>query len=95
MAPIGGCNSCGTGGFGGGFNAGFGGGGAPPYGQPGAFYQPYGFGTASATDGAPVETAAMPYNGAIPSTMAPMNMAPINAPQMATALAKPDSLATY
>jgi hypothetical protein len=87
VAPLGGCNSCGTGGFiGGGFGA------APPVygGQPGAFVQPYQFGMATSPEGMPVETASTPYMNGIPAAMAPAG-----SPSMSTALAKPDSLATY
>lgn len=74
-------------------------GAAPPvYGaQPGAYYQPYGmgFGSAAAPDGVSAETAALPYtDGAMQSSMSPvvpMGAAPIGA----TALARPESLATY
>ncbi|MDB5385843.1 MAG: hypothetical protein JWM11_1489 [Planctomycetaceae bacterium] len=100
VAPFGGgCNTCNGGGgilgggmIGGGFN------GAPPVygGQPGAYYQPYGmgFGSATAPDGVTTDIAAMPYGDpAMQSAMTPI--VPNGAPPVATALSKPESLATY
>ena len=74
FAPLGGggCSSCGPGGgaFGG---AGYG--GAPVYGQPGpagipaTYVDPaYGYGSASATPGAPVDTVGLPPASGMPST---------------------------
>ena len=101
-APFGGgCNSCNSG-----MDAGVYGGagapvygqpgiGAPVYGQPGAFYQPYGIETAGMNSEMPVNTASLPngtqgYNSGM---MMPEQSA--GSPISATALARPESLATY
>lgn len=71
LAPFGGggCSTCAPGGVGapGGF------GGAPVYGTPGGalpstYVEPYGFGTASANTGAPIETGALPPASGMPTT---------------------------
>jgi len=98
------CNPCNTGmapdaGFYGGMN----GGPAPMYGQPGAFYQPNGFGTADMSNGIPTDTAGLPIiptattsNMAYPDQFGQSQFSQSQyGPPVTTALSKPESLATY